>query len=515
MSAGAAERGDVLVAGGGVAALRAALAAAEAGARVLLVSKGKAAASGCSAQLERGIEYCALNCGPYDEREQELLARDYLRTGMGLNRREVVEAFVAGLPAEHRFLQELALPTLAAALARPRLRWLGHRGSGGLVGARGFARDLLRALRRRAQERGVEILDRCQVLSVDRRADGVRGAMALDLRRGGIRRLSAPSVVLATGGAGGLFPLTSNPADVLGDGPVLAERCGARLRNLEFISSYPLSVGRIRRLYLIQPILMQGVCVSAGGGTWHADPVRSGDPLGLLLRVRNLCRWIEERRRAGEGSPAGGVWWDGSRIPERTYRARIPRTLAMMSRVGIDPRHERLELAPHAHQSLGGIAVDGGARTSVPGLFAAGEAAAGLHGALRLNGAGVTAALVLGAAAGRSAALHARAAGPPGPADGWSPGGSSAPAPARLRALRDQIHAVMGPLLVVRRRRDLRSAAAALAAIGEEVERMRFEPAQPAAAGLREDVRNAACAAALVVKASLRRRRALGLFLPR
>jgi succinate dehydrogenase/fumarate reductase flavoprotein subunit len=514
VTAAARDRCDVLVAGGGVAALRAALAAAEAGTRVVLVSKGKAAASGCSAQLERGIEYCALNCGPYNEREQELLARDYLRVGMGLNRRDVVETFVAGLAAEYRFLVTLALPTLGAAQARPRLRWLGHRHRGGLVGRRGFARDLLRALRRRAQEQGVEILDHCQVLAVDRRDSGVRGALALDLRRGGIRRLSAPAVVLATGGTGSLFPLTSNPADVAGDGPVIAERCGARLRNLEFISAYPLSVGRIRRLYLIHPILMEGVFAGAEGETWHADPVRTHDPLELMLRVRDLCRWMEERRRAGQTSPGGGAWWDGRRIPQRVYRSRIPRTLAMLRRVGIDPRRERLELAPHAHQSLGGIDTDARCRTNVPGLFAAGEAAAGLHGAMRMNGAGVTAALVLGATAGRAAAEHARASGAARPADGWLPSGRLAPSPTRLRALREQIRSVMGPLLVVRRREELRGAASILAAIGEEVERTRFEPSQPATAALREEVRNAARAAALIVEASLRRRRAVGLFQP-
>jgi succinate dehydrogenase/fumarate reductase flavoprotein subunit len=514
MSAAAADRWDVLVVGGGAAALRAALAAAEAGARVLLVSKGKAAASGCSAQLERGIEYCALNCGPYDEQEQELLAGDYLRVGMGLNRRDVVEAFVAGLPAEHQFLATLALPTMAAAQARPRLRWLGHRRSGGLVGGHGFARDLLRALRRRAQERGVVILDRCQVLALTRRDTGVRGAVALDLRRGGIRRLSAPAVVLATGGAGGLFPRTSNPPDVAGDGPVLAERCGARLRNLEFISSHPLSVGRIRRVYLIHPILMQGVFADADGEIWRADAEPTHDPLDPLLRVRDLCRWMEERRRSGLASPGGGAWWDGRKIPERTYRSRIPRTLAMMRRVGFDPRLHRLELAPHAHQSLGGIEVDAAGRSSVPGLFAAGEAAAGLHGAMRMNGAGVTAALVLGAAAGRAAAEHARASGRAGPPDGWLPSGRQTPNPVRLRSMREQIRSLMGPLLVVRRREELRGAASALAAIGEEAEQMRFDPAQPAAAALREDVRNAARAAALVVEASLRRGRPLGLFLP-
>jgi len=118
-----AEKGaDVLVAGGGVAALRAAIAAAEEGARVIMLCKGRVAASGCSAQLERGIEYCAVNCGPYTETEQEKLAEDYLRCGMGVNRRDVVEAFVAALPSEYRRLMQLPLPLMRQSSARSRLR---------------------------------------------------------------------------------------------------------------------------------------------------------------------------------------------------------------------------------------------------------------------------------------------------------------------------------------------------------------------------------------------------------
>ena len=494
--------------------MRAAIAAAEDGVEVVLLSKGRTAASGCSAQLERGIEYCALNCGPYGTRQQESLAADYLRTGMGLNRRDVVEAFVAGLPAEYERLMRLRLAVMEAPLAGPRLRWIGHRLHGGLIGQRGFARDLLRCLRRSAAELGVTIFDRLQAVTLDSGESGIRGVMALDLRQGGLRSFAAASVVLAAGGAGNLFPLTSNPADVVGDGLALARRCGAGLANTEFYSSYPLSLGRARRIYLIQPVLMAGRFMDARGETWRPEKVTSGDPLDLLLGVRDACRWIEARRRGGSATPGGGAWWDGSGIPEATYRSRIPITCQRLRRMGIDLKRDRLELAPHAHQSIGGVEVDAGARSAVPGLFAVGETAAGLHGALRINGSGVTAGLVQGAIAGRSAAAHARFAGrPAAPVNGHVPSGMAPASPGRLRALRDQIHSAMAPVLVVRGENDLRCAARELRGVADEVEAMQFDPNEPAVASLREEVRNMAEAAGVMVEHSLRRRQPLGLFL--
>lgn len=512
---------DVAVIGGGVAALRSAIAAAEAGARVLLLSKGRAGASGCSAALERGIEYCALNCAPYTPREQELLAEEYLHAGMGVNRRDVVEAFVQGLPEEYERLAQLALPVMGPRLTTPRLRWLGHPLKGGLIGRRGFARNLLGALLHRALDLGVSVLDRHQVVSLARQDGGIRGCVALDLSAGEIREVGAPAVILATGGAGALFPLTTNPADVTGTGVVLAHRCGARLANLEFYSYYPLSVGRARRIYLINPILAAGVVSDAAGEMWEVAPGAASPQINLLTRARDLCRWIEERRRDGRSTPSGGVWWDGRAIPGRIYHSTIPVTYARLQRVGIDLRRERLEIAPHAHQSIGGVEIDAQARSSVEGLFAAGEAAAGLHGALRTNGSGVSSGLVLGAIAGRAAALHARAAAHDTgrrSATAWegdlSPNHGERPDPRRLRALRERVRTAMGSNLVIRRVEDLHRAAHELLGVREEVEATRFDPDLPALAALREDVRNAAEAASLMVEHSLRRRLPLGVFLP-
>ena len=504
---------DVLVVGGGVAALRAAIAAAEEGARVVMLCKGRAGASGCSAQLERGIEYCAINCGPYTGSEQEKLAEEYLRCGMGVNRRDVVEAFVAALPSEYRRLMRMRLPLMGRRLARSRLRWLGHPLPEGLIGGRGFGRDLLRTLRRQAQELNVEILDRCQVVALDACGGRVRGAAGLDLRQGGVRRIGAPAVVLATGGAGSVFPLTTNPSEVVGDGPVLAGRCGALLRNMEFYSYYPLSIGRVRRIYLIHPVLMAGRMSDALESAWIANGREPGRSLEMLLSVRDACHWMEERLNQGCATPAGGVWWDGRRMPEALYMQKIPLTYRQLRHAGVDLARERLEVAPHAHQSVGGVEVDARARTSVDGLFAAGETAAGLHGAIRMNGSGVTAGLALGAIAGRSAAAHARSCGrPDGRVDGHLPSGAVPASAARLKSLRDQVCAAMGPLLVIRRREDLCRAAARLGEIREEAEEMRFEPRQPALAGLREDVRTASDAASIMVEHSLLRRESLGLF---
>ncbi len=507
---------DVVVVGGGVAALRSAVAAAESGVSVLIVSKGRVGASGCSAQLERGIEYCVLNCGPHSAREQEELVADYLGAGMGLNRRDIVEAYVSGLPGEYERLRRQSLPVMCPDAATARLGWLGYRLHSGLVGQRGFSRSLLSSLRNEASQLGVQVLERHQVVVVASERGRAVGVKALDLARGGVRSLAAGAVVLATGGAGGVFPRTTNPSDVMGDGLALARRCGARLANLEFYTYYPLSVGRARLVYLIYPVLMSGRLVDGRGAVWEDRCEPEERPIDMLIRVREACRWIEERERAGSATDAEGASWDGRHLSEAFYREHVPVTWARLRRGGLDLGKEMLRVAPHAHQSIGGIEVDAAGHSSVPGLFAAGEVAAGLHGALRMNGSGVTAGLVMGARAGRAAAEHARAASPPlRLADDGIPSGRRPAAPARLRELRERVRAVMGPLLVVRRGEDLARATAVLQAIGDEVDSFRLEVRKPELAAIREEVRCGAEVASAMVDASLARREPLGFYLPR
>ncbi len=506
-------RANVIVIGGGVAALRVAIAAAEEGASVVVLSKGRVGGSGCSVHLERGIEYCALNCGRYTFEEQNQLAEEYLQTGIGLNRRDIVETFVAGLPAEHERLERYSLPTMAVDRARSRLLWTGQGLGVGIIGQRGFARALLQALRLTALELRVSFRERVQVLSIDRENGSLRGVLALDLQRGGLLRFAGTAVVVATGGAGGVFPLTTNPSDIVGDGFALAHRCGARLINMEFYSYYPLSIGRVRRIYLIHPLLTAGEFIDAGGEVWKEPSAKPGHALEQLRGVRDTCRWIELHASRSNGSPAGGCWWDGRRLTQETYEDKIPFTYSLLRESGIDLKHDRLEVAPHAHQSIGGVEVDVAGCTNVEGLFAAGEAAAGLHGALRMNGSGVTAGLVLGAIAGRSAASYAHERGPCDlPVDGTLPSGKMPAEEGRLRAVRKQIHAVMGPILVVRREEDLRRAQANLHNVMDEVEAMQFDPRNPALAAMREEVRTCAEVATTMVEHSLLRCESLGLF---
>ncbi|MCZ6696976.1 MAG: FAD-binding protein [Acidobacteria bacterium] len=515
MSHAPAGRADVIVVGGGVAALRSAVAAAEAGARVLLLSKGRVGKSGCSAQIERGIEYCAINSGPYTTRGLELLADEYLRTGMGINSRDVVESFVTNLPAEHERLARLALPILGAHRAHQRLRWTGQYQGVGLIGRRGFARTLLGSLSLTARKLGVTMRDRCQVVSIAREGQCARGVVAMDLTHGGLEWFASPSIIIATGGAGNVFPFTTNPRDIVGDGLALARRCGARLTNMEFYSYYPLSVGRMRRIYLIHPILTAGTLTDARGGTLRWKRTRDGDAVDHLLSVRDACRWIEKASRRGSGTAGGEVRWDGRRVPARTLEARIPFTCGLFRRAGIDLKRDSIPMTIHAHQAIGRIEIDALGRTRINGLFAAGEVAAGLHGALRLNGSGITAGLVLGAVAGRTAAAYARGSDLNGAnPDVENPGGRDRIDGPRLRRIHARVQSAMGPVLVVRREDDLQRARRTMRAAIEEVEATRFDPSIPSLASLREDVRASAEAAAVMVEHSLLRRKPLGFFLP-
>ncbi|MEE9254495.1 MAG: FAD-binding protein, partial [Pseudomonadales bacterium] len=289
----------------------------------------------------------------------------------------------------------------------------------------------------------------------------------------------------------------------------------ARLINMEFYTYYPLSVGRAGRIYLIHPILTAGTLTDARGDTWRWKTPRVEDTVEHLLSVRDACRWMEKASRHGSGKAAEEVLWDGRRVPVRTLDARIPFTCGLLRQAGIDLRRDSIPMAVHAHQTIGGIEIDAWGRTRIHGLFAAGEAAAGLHGALRLNGSGITAGLVLGAIAGRTAAAYARGSDLSGASAAVEvPGGSDRIDGARLRRIRARIHSAMAPVLVVRREADLHRARGTLRAAIEEVEATRFDPSVPSLASLREHVRASAETAAVMVEHSLLRRKPLGFFLP-
>jgi len=306
--------------------------------------------------------------------------------------------------------------------------------------------EMIRTLQDHRIHNGMEVHMECTVLSLLLDGNRIAGACGYDREKGRFQLWEAKAVVLATGGIGRAFKVTSNSWEYTGDGLALAYRAGAELQDMEFVQFHPTG--------MVWPISVSGILVTEGvrgeGGVLRNSEGRrfmfddipdlykeqtadseeegwrytQGDknarrPPELLTRD-HVARCINREVKAGRGSPHGGVFLDISWIKERMPKSEehIKRKLPSMYHqfkqlADLDITKEPMEVGPTTHYMMGGIRVDGDSQMSnVPGLFAAGEAAAGLHGANRLGGNSLSDLIVFGRRAGRFAAAFASANGP-------------------------------------------------------------------------------------------------------
>jgi len=233
------------------------------------------------------------------------------------------------------------------------------------------------------------------------------GAKAFRIKQGEYVEIYCGSLVLATGGAGKLFSITSNPNDVTGDGFALASRAGARLRDMEFIQFYP---WRCIDPFDRSRVSIQPSTFVHGARMYNAKGDRfmvTFNPNGGEITTRDVAaRGIFEQMRRGLGV-GGGVRLDLSPLDEGTFRASNPKVAKLLESKGIDYRTYPFVVTPEAHFFMGGLDIDRDGKTSLQGLYAAGEVAGGLHGANRLNSNALPGTQVIGMRAGRAAAQAA------------------------------------------------------------------------------------------------------------
>jgi succinate dehydrogenase / fumarate reductase flavoprotein subunit len=435
---------DVLVIGAGGAGLRAAIEAGASGARVGVVCKsllGKAH----TVMAEGGIAAALANV---DDRDNwRVHFADTMRGGQYLNNWRMAELHAKEAPECVRELEAWGalfdrtpdgkiLQRNFGGHRYPRLAHVGDR----------TGLEMIRTLQDHGIHTGMEVHMECTVLSLLMDGDRIAGACGYDRERGRFQLWEAKAVVMATGGIGRAFKVTSNSWEYTGDGLALAYRAGAELQDMEFVQFHPTG--------MVWPISVRGILVTEGvrgeGGVLRNNEGRrfmfddipdlykgqtadseeegwrytQGDkdarrPPELLTRD-HVARCINREVKAGRGSPHGGVFLDISWIKERMPKAaeHIKRKLPSMYHqfkqlADLDITAEPMEVGPTTHYMMGGIRVDGDSQMStVPGLFAAGEAAAGLHGANRLGGNSLSDLVVFGRRAGRFAAAFAKDHGP-------------------------------------------------------------------------------------------------------
>jgi len=434
---------DVLVIGAGGAGLRAAIEAANAGVSVGLICKsllGKAH----TVMAEGGM---AAAMAHNDDRDSwKVHFADTMRGGQYVNNWRMAEIHAKEAPDRVRELEGWG-----AVFDRTPDGRINQRNFGGHryprlahVGDR-TGLELIRTLQDHAIYLGITV--HMEHTVVDLLLDGGRaaGAVAYDRERGRFHVLAAKAVVLATGGAGRAYKVTSNSWEGTADGHALAYRAGAELQDMEFIQFHPTG--------MVWPPSVKGILVTEGvrgeGGVLKnsegrrfmfddipdnykpqtaSDPEEGwrytqGDknarrPPELLTRD-HVARCINREVKAGRGSPHGGVYldiaWIKEKLPnsEEHIKRKLPSMYhQFMQLAGIDITKEPMEIGPTTHYVMGGIRVDGDTQMStVPGLFACGECAAGLHGANRLGGNSLSDLIVFGKRAGEHAARFAQSNG--------------------------------------------------------------------------------------------------------
>jgi succinate dehydrogenase / fumarate reductase, flavoprotein subunit len=435
---------DVLVVGAGGAGLRAAIEAAAAGLSVGLVCKsllGKAH----TVMAEGGIAAALSNV---DDRDNwRVHFADTMRGGQYVNNWRMAELHAREAPDRVRELEAWGavfdrtpdgriLQRNFGGHRYPRLAHVGDR----------TGLELIRTLQDHLIYRGVSVHMECTLVDLLMDGPRVAGALAYERERGRFLLFGARAIVLATGGIGRAYRITSNSWEGTGDGHALAYRVGADLIDMEFVQFHPTG--------MIWPPSVQGILVTEGvrgeGGVLRnnrgdrfmfsdippnyraqtADNEEEGwrytqgdrnarRPPELLTRD-HVARCIVREIKEGRGSPHGGVFldisWIKSRLPdaEEHIRRKLPSMYHQFKQLAdIDITKEPMEIGPTTHYIMGGVHVDADTQmSSVPGLFAAGECASGINGANRLGGNSLSDIVVFGKRAGEHAAAFARTAGP-------------------------------------------------------------------------------------------------------
>ena len=431
---------DVLVIGAGGAGLRAAIAASAAGVSVGVICKsllGKAH----TVMAEGGI---AASLANVDDRDNwRVHFADTMRGGQYVNHYRMAELHAQEAPECVRELEAWGalfdrtddgriLQRNFGGHRYPRLAHVGDR----------TGLEMIRTLQDHGVHLGINVHMECTVIRLLKDGARMAGAVAYERERGRMQVFRAGAIVLATGGVGRAFKITSNSWEYTGDGHTLAYDAGAELIDMEYVQFHPTGMvwpPSVRGILVTEGVRGEGgVLLNKEGRRFMFDEIPAnyknqtadneeegwrytqGDknarrPPELLTRD-HVARCIVREIKEGRGSPHGGVFldiaWIGKRLPkhEEHIKRKLPSMYhQFMQLAGIDITNTPMEVGPTTHYMMGGVRVDAETQMStVPGLFAAGECAAGLHGANRLGGNSLSDLLVFGKRAGHHAAEYAR-----------------------------------------------------------------------------------------------------------
>ncbi|WP_395694118.1 fumarate reductase/succinate dehydrogenase flavoprotein subunit [Nocardioides sp.] len=545
---------DVVVVGAGGAGLRAAIAAHDAGARTAIVCKsllGKAH----TVMAEGGIAAAMGNRWPEDNWEVHF--RDTMRGGKMLNNWRMAQLHAQEAPE-----RVMELEDWGALFDRTDDGLISQRDFGGHKYARlahvgdRTGLEMIRTLQQRAVALGIDVFMECTITELLKAGDGdgqgaIAGAFGYWRETGRFVVFEAPSVVLATGGIGKSFKVTSNSWEYTGDGHALALRAGASLINMEFVQFHPTGMvwpPSVKGLLVTESVRGDGGILKNSEGErfmfdyipeffkaetadsveeadrWYDDKKNNRRPPELLPRDE-VARAINSEIKAGRGSPHGGVFLDiASRRSAEYIRKRLPSMYHQFKELAdVDITQEPMEIGPTCHYVMGGVEVDPDTElAAVPGLYAVGECSGGMHGSNRLGGNSLSDLLVFGRRAGEAAAARADTLGGSRPAvreDDVRAAQASALAPFEVEgdenpySIQHDLQQTMNDLVgIIRTRAELEQSLQEIEKLKERATRMTVEGHRQYNPGwhLSIDLRNMLLVSECIAKAALAREESRG-----
>ena len=399
---------EVLVVGGGAAGMRAALAAAEAGSRVLLLNKGPVARSGITLTAAGGMQ-----APLHPEDSCELFLADTLRCGYEIADKTLAWTLATEAAGEVREMERYGVKFVRDERGELALGRFPGQSQPRNIFVKGGGVGLAAALHAACKRQGnIRILDDFFVTGLLQAAPPdartVAGVMGINLRSGEQTVIRARSVVLATGGCQQLWAINDCPSDAVGDGLIHAFRAGAELVDMEMVLFYPSVIvwppslkGAFVHYEFLAEAILDGNVYDKDGQAVLPKPLPVRDQAMLLMH-----RAIEQ----GRGGENGGLYWYVGDSAKGIEVVRKKLDLAQYNYLkahGVDPATDKIEVAPGAHYLMGGISIDNNGGTGIAGLFAAPECAGNVDGANRLAGSGIAATQVFGARAGCAASRWA------------------------------------------------------------------------------------------------------------
>ncbi len=388
----------VLVIGSGGAGVRATIEASQYG-KTVLISKTIVGKGGCTTMAEGGYNAVLReedSCGIHFE--------DTLKGGAFLNDPELVNILVKEAPlrmgdlikwgAVFDFTENDEVAQRPFGGQRfPRTCYAGDR----------TGHEMMTTLVERLDSSDVTMFQEFTVIDLLKNGDAVIGALALD-EKGRLMVIKADSTILATGGGTKVYDISTNSSSGTGDGFAIGYRAGAELIDMEMIQFHP--TGAVfpydaRGRLVTEAVRGEGgLLINTSGERF----MKKYDPERMELSTRDVvARAIATEIQNGRGTKNGGVYLDVTHLPREQIETRLPVMLEQFLKFGIDIRNQPMEVAPTAHHIMGGLRITTECRTTIPGLFACGEVAGGVHGANRLGGNALADTQVFGKRAGEFA----------------------------------------------------------------------------------------------------------------